>query len=140
MGIFVFRAVAMLRAPTKGNAVIEFFTFGSTNGHKVAIALEELGFPYEVRTVNIFANEGHSPEFLAVNPTGKIPLVLRSEVGGFRVRPARESQGLVRTRRLSASRRTGRHHPEQPSEASRAKARVADRPGDSPQPAKRTEK
>jgi len=55
--------------------VLEFFTFGSTNGHKVAIALEELGLPYEVRTVNVFAGEGQSPEFLAINPTGKIPVI-----------------------------------------------------------------
>jgi len=31
--------------------MIELFTYGSTNGHKVAIALEELGLPYETRTV-----------------------------------------------------------------------------------------
>jgi GSH-dependent disulfide-bond oxidoreductase len=55
--------------------VIQLFTFGSTNGHKVAIALEELGLPYEIRTVNVFAGEGRSPEFLAVNPTGKIPVI-----------------------------------------------------------------
>jgi GSH-dependent disulfide-bond oxidoreductase len=55
--------------------VIELFTFGSTNGHKVAIALEELGLPYEVRVVNVFAGEGRSPEFLAINPAGKIPVI-----------------------------------------------------------------
>jgi GST-like protein len=55
--------------------MIELFTFGSTNGHKVAIALEELELPYEVRTVNVFAGEGRSPEFLAINPTGKIPVI-----------------------------------------------------------------
>jgi GST-like protein len=55
--------------------VIELFTFGSTNGHKIAIALEELGLPYETRTVNVFAGEGQSPEFLALNPTGKIPVI-----------------------------------------------------------------
>src|SRR5687768_3221670 len=49
--------------------VIELFTFGSTNGHKIAIALEELGLPYETHTVNVFAGEGQSPEFLALNPT-----------------------------------------------------------------------
>ncbi len=58
-----------------GNAPIELFTFGSTNGHKVAIALEELGLAYEVRTVNVFAGEGRLPEFLAINPTGKIPVI-----------------------------------------------------------------
>jgi GSH-dependent disulfide-bond oxidoreductase len=55
--------------------VLELFTFGSTNGHKVAIAFEELGLPYEVRTVNVFAGEGRSPEFLALNPAGKIPVI-----------------------------------------------------------------
>jgi GST-like protein len=55
--------------------MIELFTYGSTNGHKVAIALEELGLPYEVRLVDVFAGEGRSPEFLAINPTGKIPVI-----------------------------------------------------------------
>jgi len=55
----------MSSAPT---AEIDFYTFGSTNGHKVAIALEELGLRYEVHTVNVFAGEGQKPEFLALNP------------------------------------------------------------------------
>lgn len=54
---------------------LELFTFGSTNGHKVAIALEELGFVYDLHTVNVFAGEGRSPEFLALNPAGKIPVL-----------------------------------------------------------------
>jgi GST-like protein len=59
----------------KANAAIELFTFGSTNGHKVAIALEELGLAYDVHTVNVFAGEGRAPEFLALNPAGKIPVM-----------------------------------------------------------------
>lgn len=55
--------------------MIDFYTFGSTNGHKVAIALEELGLPYRVHPVNVFAGEGQSPEFLALNPLGKIPVI-----------------------------------------------------------------
>ncbi|HEX6277200.1 MAG TPA: glutathione S-transferase family protein [Polyangiaceae bacterium] len=55
--------------------MIELFTFGSTNGHKIAIAFEELGLPYDVRIVNVFAGEGRSPEFLALNPAGKIPVI-----------------------------------------------------------------
>jgi GST-like protein len=61
--------------------MIEFFTFGSSNGHKVAIVLEELGLPYEVRTVNVFAGEGRSPEFLAINPLGKIPVIRDHDTG-----------------------------------------------------------
>ena len=48
------------------NAGIELFTYGSTNGHKVAIALEELDLAYEVHTVDVFAGEGRTPEFLAI--------------------------------------------------------------------------
>jgi GSH-dependent disulfide-bond oxidoreductase len=59
--------------------MIELFTYGSTNGHKVAIALEELGLPYDVRPVNVFAGEGQSAEFLALNPTGKIPVIRDGE-------------------------------------------------------------
>jgi GST-like protein len=61
--------------------MIEFFTFGSTNGHKVAIALEELGLPYEVRVIDVFSGEGRSPAFLAINPTGKIPVIHDRESG-----------------------------------------------------------
>lgn len=55
--------------------MIELFTHGSPNGHKVAIALEELALQYEVRSVNVFADEGQRPEFLALNPAGKIPVI-----------------------------------------------------------------
>jgi GSH-dependent disulfide-bond oxidoreductase len=51
---------------------LELFTFGSTNGHKVAIALEELCFVYDLHTVNVFAGEGRTSEFLALNPAGKL--------------------------------------------------------------------
>ena len=61
--------------------MIELYTYGSTNGHKVAIALEEVGLPYQARTVNVFAGEGRSPEFLALNPAGKIPVIRDHDTG-----------------------------------------------------------
>jgi len=60
---------------TNPTATIELFTFGSTNGHKVAIALEELGIAYDVHAVNVFAGEGRSAGFLTLNPAGKIPVI-----------------------------------------------------------------
>jgi GST-like protein len=63
------------------NAPLELFSFGSTNGHKVAIALEELAFPYQVHTVNVFAGEGRTREFLSINPAGKIPVLRDHEAG-----------------------------------------------------------
>lgn len=59
----------------QATAPLELFTFGSTNGHKAAIALEELGFAYRVHTVNVFAGEGRALDFLAMNPAGKIPVL-----------------------------------------------------------------
>jgi GST-like protein len=61
--------------------MIELFTHGSPNGHKVAIALEELALPYQVRPVNVFAGEGQRPGFLAINPAGKIPVIRDLENG-----------------------------------------------------------
>ena len=55
--------------------MIELYSFGSTNGHKISIALEELGLPYEVHPVNVFAGEGQTADFLALNPAGKIPVI-----------------------------------------------------------------
>jgi len=55
--------------------LLDLYTFGSTNGHKVAIALEELALPYRAHTVNVFAGEGQAPAFLALNPLGKIPVL-----------------------------------------------------------------
>lgn len=56
-------------------APIELYTHPSPNGFKVTIALEELGLPYVVRPINVFAGEGQAPSFLALNPAGKIPII-----------------------------------------------------------------
>ena len=46
------------------------------NGVKVSIMLEEIGLPYEAHRVDIGANESWTPEFLCLNPNGKIPAIL----------------------------------------------------------------
>lgn len=55
--------------------MIRLLTAATPNGRKVSIALEELGLPYEVRTVNLDAGEQLSPAFLAKNPNHKIPVL-----------------------------------------------------------------
>lgn len=55
---------------------LQLYSFATPNGVKVAIALEELGLPYEAHLVNILANESWTPEFLALNPNGKIPAII----------------------------------------------------------------
>lgn len=43
------------------------------NGMKVALMLEELQLPYTVQPIDIFKGEQHTPEFLKINPNGKVP-------------------------------------------------------------------
>ncbi|HBZ72045.1 MAG TPA: glutathione S-transferase [Deltaproteobacteria bacterium] len=60
--------------------MIRLYTWTTPNGRKVSIALEELGVPYEVRPVNLGANEQLTPAFLALNPNHKIPVLTDDEL------------------------------------------------------------
>ena len=55
--------------------MIRLHTSTTPNGRKASIALEELGLRYEVRRVNLEAEEQLRPEFLALNPNHKIPVL-----------------------------------------------------------------
>ena len=57
--------------------------FPTLNGQKVAIALEEMGLAYQVVLVDILGGDQDRPEFLAVNPNGRIPALQDGEVTVF---------------------------------------------------------
>ncbi len=60
--------------------MIDLYTAATPNGHKVSIALEELGLPYTVHALSLSAREQKEPWFLAINPNGRIPAIIdRSE-------------------------------------------------------------
>jgi glutathione S-transferase len=44
------------------------------------IALEEIGFPYDLRTVRFIKGEHRTPEYLAINPAGKVPALVADGV------------------------------------------------------------
>jgi hypothetical protein len=56
--------------------VIEVYAFSTPNSVRVPIALEELGLDYELKPVNVKKAEQKSPDFLALNPNGKVPLLI----------------------------------------------------------------
>lgn len=58
---------------------IELHYWPTANGHKVAIALEEMGLAYEVRPVNILRGDQFRPEFLAISPNNRIPAIVDPE-------------------------------------------------------------
>jgi GSH-dependent disulfide-bond oxidoreductase len=64
------------RWPAKHPDRLQLYSFPTPNGVKVSIALEELGLPYEAHAVDIGKNESWTPEFLSLNPNGKIPAII----------------------------------------------------------------
>ena len=58
------------------NQPIIVYGVNSPNVLKVAIMLEELALDYELRHVALFNGEQFSPQFLALNPLGKVPVIL----------------------------------------------------------------
>lgn len=56
--------------------MIELYTWGTPNGRKVSIMLEECGLPYRVHTIDIGKGEQFTPEFVAINPNSKIPAIV----------------------------------------------------------------
>jgi GSH-dependent disulfide-bond oxidoreductase len=67
--------------------VIKVYAFVTPNSVRVPIALEELGLEYELNAVNVRRGEQKRPEFLTLNPNGKVPVLVDSEGPGtsFRV-------------------------------------------------------
>jgi GST-like protein len=59
--------------------VIDLYTWGTPNGRKVSIMLEECALPYRVHPVNIGKGEQFTPEFLALNPNNRIPAIVDSD-------------------------------------------------------------
>ena len=56
--------------------MIELYTWGTPNGRKVSIMLEEAGLPYNTHAVNISKDEQFAPDFLKISPNNKIPAIV----------------------------------------------------------------
>ena len=57
-------------------APITFFHCPSSRSSSAMFLLEELGVPYEVKVIDVRAGAGQTPEYLAVNPMGKVPAII----------------------------------------------------------------
>lgn len=56
--------------------MIQLYTSPTPNGYKVSVALEEMALPYDVHTVDLTKGVQKSPRFLAMNPNGRIPVIV----------------------------------------------------------------
>jgi glutathione S-transferase len=59
---------------------VKLYEFGPTRSIRVRWTLQELGVPFEAITVNLLAGENRKPEFLKINPAGKLPAFVDGEV------------------------------------------------------------
>ena len=62
--------------------MIELHYAPTPNGHKISIALEELGLDYDVHRVNIGQGDQFKPEFLAFSPNNRIPAIIDRDADG----------------------------------------------------------
>ena len=61
---------------------IDLYYWPTPNGWKISIMLEECGLPYTVHPVNIGKGDQFKPEFLAMNPNGKMPVIVDHDARG----------------------------------------------------------
>lgn len=64
------------RWPAQHPERIQLYSLATPNGVKVSIMLEECALAYEVHRIDITQNETFTPEFLSLNPNGKIPAII----------------------------------------------------------------
>ena len=74
---------------------IQLYSLPTPNGVKVSAMLEETGLPYEPHLVSFDSNDQSSPEFLSLNPYGKIPAILDPDGPGGRPLPLFESGAIL---------------------------------------------
>ena len=63
--------------------MIKFYYNTAPNPTKVALCLEEMGLPYELFPVDTRKGEQHTPEFLAINPNAKVPVIVDGDATVF---------------------------------------------------------
>ena len=65
--------------------MIDLYTAPTPNGWKASIVLEELELPYEVHVVNLLGGDQKQPDYVKLNPNGRIPTIVDRDAGNFAV-------------------------------------------------------
>jgi GST-like protein len=99
------------RWPAKNPDRIQLYSAPTPNGVKVSILLEELGLPYEAHYIDIGKDETWTPEFLSLNPNGKIPSIIDPDGPGGKPLALFESGAIL----LYLAEKTGKLLPADPA-------------------------
>ncbi len=90
--------------------MIDFYTFATSNGQRVAILLEECALPYRVHWIDLMKGEQSTPEFLKVNPAGAIPVIVDVDGPGGKPLTLSQSGAIL----IYLAEKTGRFIPADP--------------------------
>ena len=66
-------------------ADIHLYTAATMNGYKPVLFLEEAEIPYDMTVIDFSKQEQKTPEFLKINPNGRIPAIVDHSNGDFAV-------------------------------------------------------
>jgi len=100
------------RWPARHPDRLQLYSLPTPNGVKVSIMLEEIGLPYEAHRIDTGQNETWTPEFLSLNPNGKIPAILDPDGPGGAPLALFESGAIL----LYLAEKTGKLLPADPAE------------------------
>ena len=65
--------------------MIDLYTSPTPNGYKASVTLEELELDYEAHTIDLQIGDQKKPEFLAINPNGRIPAIVDRDLDNLPV-------------------------------------------------------
>ena len=101
--------------------MIDLYYWGTPNGHKISIALEEMGLEYQVFPINILENDQFQPDFLRISPNNKIPAIVDQDGPKGEAISVFESGAILQY----LGRKTGQFYPS--DEQSRVEVQCLDR-------------
>ncbi|MFZ0266466.1 glutathione S-transferase N-terminal domain-containing protein [Caulobacter sp.] len=99
------------RWPAQHPDRLQLYSLPTPNGVKVSIMLEEIGLPYEPHMIDIGQNQTWTPEFLSLNPNGKIPAIIDPDGPGGKPFGLFESGAIL----VYLAEKTGKFLPKDPA-------------------------
>jgi GST-like protein len=99
------------RWPAQHPDRLQLYSLPTPNGVKVSIMLEEIGLPYEPHMIDIGQNETWTPDFLSLNPNGKIPAIIDPDGPGGKPIGLFESGAIL----VYLAEKTGKFLPKDPA-------------------------
>ncbi len=93
----------------------QVYAFSTPNSVRVPIALEEMGLAYELKPINVRKGEQKQPDYLAINPNGKVPVLVDTEGPGGEPLTLSESGAIL----IYLAEKTGKLLPKDGAERAR---------------------